>query len=111
MLSPTIVVEGIVLPGVLKQGCFKLGRYSRPETNRQVPSWAPCARSPSDRIVAVVEGALAVQQDTHMVVGVVTPPHAHSCSSVEAQMLDDGDPTPSPPTNHTRPLTVVDATL
>lgn len=36
-------------------------------------------------------GALAVQQDTHGVVGVVTPPHAHSCGSVEAQMPDDGD--------------------
>jgi hypothetical protein len=37
--------------------------------------------------VAVVEGALLVQEDAHAVVCVVAPPDTHSGGWVEAQML------------------------
>jgi hypothetical protein len=36
---------------------------------------------------AVVERALGVHEDAHVVVGVDTPPHAHSGGAVEAQVF------------------------
>jgi hypothetical protein len=56
MLRPPMQVWASSCGGVLRQGRFRLGPSSRPETNRQVPSWAPRVQSPSDRIVAVAEG-------------------------------------------------------
>lgn len=74
--------------GVLRHGSSSGGPHVRKPTGRYLLA-LQVFRVPVTGFVAVVEGALAVQQDTHVVAGVVTPPHAHSRGSVAAQMLDD----------------------
>lgn len=98
MLSPTNVSVGIVLPGASSDrvDSGSGSPHIRKPTGRWCLLGLQVFRVPVTGFVAVVEGALAVQQDTHVVTGVVTPPHAHSSRSVgrrcSTTAIDRSDP-------------------